>query len=250
MKEKEKRKKAKDFLSQEPIINCYQLARVDQERSEIFLDDVDDPRAVLISSNGTVTTRGMKDEVEKLVSEHLEKSKEYRFHAIDPQSFKAIKEIVDIEEDRETWLMIRLYEDVKEPQNEVVSLKEEDASEINEYWGLGADDSTDYIKRRIDQGPAYGIRKDDELVAWTLTHFVTEEVMVLGMLHVKEDWRRRGFAKDITEKMCTKGKERGLIPAVQIFKDNEPSLSLAEDLGFEMRGEHNWFSGKKGSIQG
>lgn len=245
MKEKKKIEKAKKFLSQEPIINCYQLARVDEERSDIFLDEEEDPQGVLILSNETATMRGMKGAIKNLISDHLEKNKKYRFHAIDPQSFKPVKDSIDVEEDRETWLLIRLYEEVKEPESEVVPLEEEDAPEINEYWGLGSDDSTDYIKRRIKEGPAYGIRKDGELAAWSLTHFITDEVIVLGMLHVKEHWRRRGLAKDITEVMCKKGEERGLIPAVQIFKDNEPSLSLAEDLGFEMRGEHHWFDGTR-----
>ncbi len=245
MKENEKRKKAKEFLSQEPVINCYQLARVDEEKADVFLDDEDHPRATLIMSDGIVTTRGMKDAVEELLLDHLEENEEYRFHAVDPQSFKAVEEVAEVEDDRETWLYIRLYEKVEEPKNEVVPLKEEDALEINKYWGLGGEDSTDYIKERIKQGPAYGIRKKGELVAWTLTHFVTDEVMVLGMLHVKKDWRRKGLAKDITERMCRVGEKRDLIPAVQIFKDNEPSLSLAEDLGFEMRGEHHWFNGIK-----
>ncbi len=243
MKEENSKRKAKEYLSQEPIINSYQIARLDDERSEVFLDDESDPSAVMIISDGTVTVRGGKTAVRDSLLDHLEKDKEYRFHAVDPQSFKAIEEVITVKDDRPTWLLIRMYEKAEEPDVEIVPLKKEDASVINEYWGLGSQDSMDYIKSRIEEGPACGIKTGSELIGWNLTHFLTDEVMVMGMLHVKEKWRRRGYAKALAEALCKEGERRGLVPAVQIFKDNEASLSLAEDLGFEIRAEHHWFGG-------
>ncbi len=234
---------AKEYLKQEPVVNSYQIARLNEDRSDVYINGAEDISGVLIISDETVTMRGCMTSGKKLIEDHLEEDKEYRFHAVDPQSFKAVEDFVDIKDDRPTWLMNRVYEKPKETEKEVEELKKEDSEMINEYWGLSETDSTDYIKRRIKNGPAYGIRKKDELVAWTLTHFITDEAMVLGMLHVKEGWRRRGFAKAVTEKMCKASEKRSLVPAVQIFKDNEASLSLADDLGFEIRGEHHWFSG-------
>ncbi|MEF8873548.1 MAG: GNAT family N-acetyltransferase [Candidatus Thermoplasmatota archaeon] len=245
MKKKNGKETAREYLSQEPVVNSYQIARLDDDRSDVFLDNENDPKGVLITSDGIATLRGDLDALQDFLEENLEDDEEYRFHAIDPQSFKAVKEIVDVKDDRETWLLVRRYREPKEPKEKIDSLKEEDASVINEYWGLGGNDSTDYIKRRIKEGPAYGIRKEGELVGWSLTHFITDKVMVLGMLHIKEGWRRKGFAKAVTEAMCRESKKRGLIPAVQIFKDNEPSFSLAMDLGFEIRAEHHWFNGIK-----
>ncbi|GEM_PF-1689895 len=249
MREKNAKEKAREYLSQEPVVNSYQIARLDDDRSEVFLNQKKNMSGVLIISGGTVTLRGGLEAVKDLLLENLDEDEEYRFHSIDPHSFKAVKETVEVDDDRPTWLLVRLYEKAKEPEEEIASLKEKDASVINEYWGLGGQDSTDYIKRRINQGPAYGIRKEGELVGWSLTHFITDEVMVLGMLHIKEAWRRKGLAKALTEAMCKECEKKGLIPAVQIFKDNEPSFSLAEDLGFEIRAEHHWFDGLKKRMQ-
>ncbi|MFW6145047.1 MAG: hypothetical protein ACOC55_05690 [Candidatus Natronoplasma sp.] len=157
--------RAKGFLAQESVVNSYQVARLEEDRSEVFLDCRDEPSAVLIISDEIVTMRGSLEGVQGLLTKHLEEDKEYRFHAVDPHSFKAAKEVVDIEDDRPAWLLIRLYEKAKKPKHDLEPLKKEDASVINEHWGLGSEDSTDYIKKRIEEGPAYGIRKKDELTA-------------------------------------------------------------------------------------
>ncbi len=236
---------AERYLSREPIVNSYQLARLEEDGSEVFVDDETDPTGVLILKDEIATLRGSYETGKELLNGALDQSEEYRFHAIDPNSFKAVQEVIEVEDDSPTWLLRREYEKAREPENEVVPLKENDAKTINEYWGLSSSNSTDYIKERIEKGPAYGIRKEGELVGWCLTHFITDETMMFGMLHIKEDWRREGFAKDITEVLCAEAEENDLVPAVQIFKDNEASLSLASDLGFEIRADHHWFDGVK-----
>ncbi|MBS3790914.1 MAG: GNAT family N-acetyltransferase, partial [Candidatus Thermoplasmatota archaeon] len=243
MSSKDLRSIARDYLSREPVVNSYQLARLSEEESEVFLKGEEKPSGVLLRREGTITMRGRYEAIKELLAENIEKGDEYRFHAVDPNSFRAAQKLLKIEDDRPTWLLRREYEKPREPETEVEPLKEEDAQVINNYWGLSDSDSTDYIKERIEKGPAYGVRKEDELVGWSLTHFITDKTIVLGMLHIKEDWRRRGFAKDLTEKLCLIAEEKDLVPAVQIFKDNESSISLASDLGFEIRADHHWFTG-------
>lgn len=243
MSSKGLRATAKEYLSREPVVNSYQLARLNEEESEVFLKGEEEISGVLIRKEGTITMRGRFEAIKELLKENIERGEEYRFHAVDPNSFRAVEEVLEVEDDRSTWLLRREYERPQEPDTEIDSLQEEDASIINEYWGLSSSDSTDYIKERIEKGPAFGVRKEGKLVGWCLTHFITGTTMVLGMMHIKEDWRRRGFAKDLTERLCLKAEEDDLIPAVQIFKDNEPSISLASGLGFEIRADHHWFNG-------
>ncbi len=245
MNSKGLRSRAEDYLSREPVVNSYQLARLNEEDTEVLLKEEENISGVLLRKEGTITMRGSFEAMKELLAENINVGDEYRFHAVDPTSFRAVQEVLEVEDDRPTWLCRREYERAREPEIDVEALQEEDAIVINEYWGLSDSDSTDYIKERIEKGPAFGIRREGELVGWSLTHFLTEKTMVLGMLHIKEEWRRRGFAKEITEKLCMKAEEDDLIPAVQIFKDNEPSFSLALDLGFEIRADHHWFNASR-----
>ncbi len=239
----------KKYLQKEPVVNSYQLARLEEKDTEIFASIKDDKvSAILIKKDETITIRGDGVQMEKLLKENLDEGRIYRFHAVDPISFEISKAVVEVEDDRPTWLLKRTYREPIFPESEIQPLEDKDARIINDYWGLSDTDSTDYIKQRIRKGPAYGIRKNGDLIGWSLTHFITDQTIMFGMLHIKKDWRRMGFAKEITEKLCLDAKDMNLIPAVQIFKDNSPSLSLARDLGFEIRGEHHWYSGKKKEI--
>ncbi len=235
----ERRNRAKRFLNEEPLKNSYLIAKLDDEDVDLYIND--EPEAVLIEYDGYISMRGEKNSLINLLSEL--KNKEYRFHAIDNAAFEAVKEVVDIEDDRPTWFFKRPNTYFEEPDLKVEELEVEDAEVINEYWGLQGSDSTDYIAERIRKAPAYGIRRHGELVAWTLTHYVTDDVLNLGFLHVKRDWRREGFAKDITEHMCKYAEENNQVPVVDIFKTNKPSISLAETLGFQRISEHHWFNG-------
>jgi len=238
----EQRDHAKKFLDKEPLKNSYLIARLDDEERNIYIND--DPEAVLIESDGYISMRGHKKGMISLLSD-LEEN-EYRFHAVDNVGYEAAEAVVQVENDRSTWFFKRPRKYFEQPVIEAEELSEDDAEEINKYWGLQGSDSTDYIAERIRKGPAYGIKRDGELVAWTLTHYITKDVLNLGFLHVKEDWRREGFAKAITEHMCKHAEKNDLIPVVDIFQDNKPSISLAETLGFQRISEHHWFGGIKG----
>ncbi len=235
-------KSVEEFLRKDPLRNAYQISMLDEERVKILVDDMEEPKGVILIRESTISMKGDRDILVDLFFD-VEPG-EYRFHSIDAEAFEAAKVCVRDIDDRPTWMLKRERDKFGEPKMDVVPLEEDEAHEINEYWGLGESDSTDYIKHRIKNGPAYGIYRDSELVAWSLTHRVTEDAMMLGFLHVKEEWRRKGFAKAITEKLCQDALEQGVTPVVDIFKDNSESLELAYDLGFEKIGEGHWFSGR------
>ncbi len=237
----EPRTLAKRFLDNDPLKNSYLIAKLDEEDIQLYLGE--GHKSVLIESDGYISMRGDKNSLVDILSD-LE-SQEYRFHAIDDKAFEAAKEVIEVKDDRPTWFFKRPKKYFEEPDLEVEELEVEDAEVINEYWGLQGSDSTDYIAERIRKGPAFGIRRGGELVAWTLTHYITKDVLNLGFLHVKRDWRREGFAKAITEHMCKHAEKNDQVPVVDIFKDNKPSVSLAETLGFKCISEHHWFSGIK-----
>ncbi len=228
------------FLSEDVLRNSYLIARL--EDGDIYMDDEKNPNAVLVNNNNEVIS--MRGDTDILV-DLLKKMEpgEYRFHSIDPESFGAAEKYVEDIDDSPTWMLYRPEEEFGTPENYVDELNLDDVPVINEHWGLGDQDSSDYISHRIKDGPAYGIRKDGELVGWVLTHYITDSAICLGFLHVKEGWRRKGFAKDLTDEICKYAAEHDLTPVVDIFQDNVASLSLSKSLGFEKIGENHWFDG-------
>lgn len=234
-----KKETAYIFLSKDKLRNSYLISRLDE--GEIYLDDKKDPKAVMVNNNKYISMRGEVDTLVDLMKD-LEPGK-YHFHSIDPISFEAAERYVKDIDDHPTWMMYRPEEALGKPKTKVEELNLDDVTIIDENWGPGEEDSSDYISHRIKEGPGYGIRKDNELVAWLLTHYITDSAICLGFLHVKEGWRRRGFAKDLTEVICNYAKEKDLTPVVDIFQDNVASLSLSKSLGFEKIGENHWFEG-------
>ncbi len=248
----DKREKAKKYLEVEPFKNSYQIARLNEEESKVFTEENERGLGVFIEREGIITLAGevkaLEDIFSSIKDQTEQETKGYSFHAIRPEGLEATRKFVEVEDDHPTHLLVYRSDTVEEPDVEVTELLPSHAETINQYWNLGGEDSTDYIIERIEEAPAYGVVREEELAAWCLTHFLTEQVMMLGMLYVKEKWRGRGFAKALTRALCRDAEESDRTASVQIFKDNEPSISLATTLGFEIEGEHHWFHGELPSI--
>lgn len=237
-----KKETAEKILKRQPLRNSYRISMLSDEGVEVLLDDLDTPSSVVLYSSTTVSMNGNTRPLVKLLKRVPEG--EYRFHSVGPEGFEASQEVVKEIDDHPTWMLKRPRSFFDIPEHETIQLKEEDAEVINRFWNLSGGDSTDYIEERIRVGPARGIRRDGELVAWCLTHYVTDRAMSLGFLHVKDGWRRKGFARSVTESMCQYAERKGIVPLVDIFQDNKPSLNLAEDLNFERIGENHWYGGE------
>ncbi|MEE8232586.1 MAG: GNAT family N-acetyltransferase [Thermoplasmata archaeon] len=110
---------------------------------------------------------------------------------------------------------------------------------IAALWAPKRDRSA-YVRRRIEEGITSGIEMDGELVAWDMTHFETESVVMLGFLHVKEAYRGRGYAKTATTATAEKVFAMGKVAAAEVFEDNQASLRLLEGMGFRRVKRQVW----------
>ncbi len=229
----------KQFLAREPLRYSYMLAQLSNE-PELKTAGEGHIEAVMLKSDNVITLNGEKYYLLQLFNS-LEPG-EYRFHAVDPVAFSVIKECAVEIDDGPTWMFKRPLERIGESNIEVEPLVPEDAQEVNRFWGSGNRQAHGYIKMRVESAPAYGIHRDGELVAWCLTHYVTDQVINLGFLHVKEKWRRKGFAHALTERLCNHALDMSLIPVVDIYKNNRPSLRLARSMGFQEIAENHWLS--------
>ncbi len=88
--------------------------------------------------------------------------------------------------------------------------------------------SLDYVKEQINQGPAIGYWENGVLAGWVLTH----DDGALGMLHVLDDYRRKGIARKLVLEIIKRVQALGLIPFTYVEPENCPSFNLIKSLNF------------------
>jgi 8-oxo-dGTP diphosphatase len=96
--------------------------------------------------------------------------------------------------------------------------------------------SREYLKDRITRSYSAGIEMDGELAAWGLTH----DDGALGSLHVTDNYRRHGFAKEIIKSLVEQCRDNDEIPFAQVEPGNIASAKLLEKFGFIKDRELTW----------
>lgn len=240
------RPKARGILCARPLWNALPIHRVfhaPASERDVFVDRMDDPQALMTVGRYApyvVSMAGRNEKALRTLLDDLEGGKEYRFHALDARAADRVRRSFDVQSDNPSWFYTLERKDfVGDVRHEISPLVPEDAETINEHWNP-EEDSARYIRSRIEKGLAFGMRVDGELVAWDATHLETDRAIMVGLLHVMERFRKRGYARSITTTMINAVFEKGKTPICHIFKDNEPSVRLTEEMGFRRRGEHIW----------
>ena len=105
--------------------------------------------------------------------------------------------------------------------------------------------SPDYVRGRIQSGPSAGVRVSGKLVAWLMT----QDDGSIGVLHVLDEYRRRGYARDLTVYLVRRLREREKSLFVHIEEGNTSSIDLAVRLGFRKDRRLCWFNIKTVNIR-
>lgn len=234
------------LLYADPFWNALPIHRVfnlPSSEREVFVDRMQDTRALMTVGRQRPKVVSMAGRGEKPLQDlidSLDRSREYRFHALDGVMAGMVRDRFDVASDSPSWFYTLKERDfVGDVAHDVVPLVPEDAETINLHWNPG-EDSRGYIRSRIRDGLAFGIRVDGELVAWDATHLETDQVVMLGFLHVIEGHRKKGFARSITTTMVRAVFRKKKTPICHVFSDNEPSIRLTEEMGFRRVGEQVW----------
>ena len=88
--------------------------------------------------------------------------------------------------------------------------------------------SVEYLNERIEKSVSAGIYEKGKLVAWALTH----DDASLGSMHVLEDFRGKGYAKEITISLLRQCRAIGKVSFLQCEDKNIPAQKLVEGIGF------------------
>lgn len=118
--------------------------------------------------------------------------------------------------------------DVPENKKEVVPLTTDHIGFIISQSNYKQFLTPAYVEERISKSISAAIMKKDKLVAWGLTH----DDGALGSLHVMDEYRKKGFGKEILLSLIHQNRKLGKISFAQIEKKNTKATNLIEQLGF------------------
>lgn len=119
---------------------------------------------------------------------------------------------------------------------ELQDLKPADAEFIFKHSHYQSFTSIPYIKERIAADCSAGIFLDQQLVAWGLTH----DDGALGFIHVRPEFRQRGFAKLIVKKLIAAKQSMDKKVFLNVELGNKNARQLFTGLGFQLDRKISW----------
>lgn len=96
--------------------------------------------------------------------------------------------------------------------------------------------SMDYLQQRLMLGGGFCVRVSNQPVAWVMTH----DDGSVGMLHVLNEYRGKGYARALVIAMASEIRKKGREVFAHILPSNIPSLRLFASLGFAPCCEVSW----------
>lgn len=132
------------------------------------------------------------------------------------------------------WILstMRYYlpEDIEVPENkkEVIPLTADHIGFIISQSNYKQFLTPAYVEERISKSISAAIIKKDKLVAWGLTH----DDGALGSLHVLDEYRNKGYGKEILISLIHQNRKLAKISFAQIEEKNVKAINLAVWLGF------------------
>lgn len=247
----EHREAVRDLLRADPVRNGVVIHRVyhHSDFTLLFADALPNPTAVLaLAPSGSAeephqfALHARSAEAAQSVLRAVPRGA-CVFHAADEIAFAELRRRIATDWWGEA-LLYRLDQDsFRDAQkHDVKPVTPESAEMIAKLWAPDWP-AAGYVRSRIENGPTAGIYADGELVAWDMTHLETDDVIVMGFLHVLDAHRGKGYAKSASSALAKGILTRGKTPTCHVYTDNEVSIRLTESLGFRRVCLQVWGSG-------
>jgi GNAT superfamily N-acetyltransferase len=137
-----------------------------------------------------------------------------------------------------TTMRYYLLDDVEVPENriEVIPLTTDHIGFIISQSNYKQFLTPGYVEERITKSISAAIIKKDKLVAWGLTH----DDGALGSLHVLDEYRKKGYGKEILISLIHQNRKLGKVSFAQIEEKNTKATNLIEQLGFVKDRKVSW----------
>jgi 8-oxo-dGTP diphosphatase len=129
-----------------------------------------------------------------------------------------------------TTMRYYLPNDIEVPENklEVIQLTADHIGFIISQSNYKQFLTPAYVEERITKSISAAIMKKDKLVAWGLTH----DDGAIGSLHVLDEYRKKGYGKEILISLIHQNRKLGKLSFAQIEEKNLKATNLVQHLGF------------------
>jgi ribosomal protein S18 acetylase RimI-like enzyme len=94
-----------------------------------------------------------------------------------------------------------------------------------------------FSKEELERYPFLGIKQDGDFIALGGFHFYDSQLVELGNIVTRPDFRGKGLAKMLTSQLTYLGKELAEDIYLGVLADNIPALRLYEGLGYQITAE-------------
>lgn len=230
----------KRLLEEDRIYNLNIIGIIENSKDrKIYVDDENKPSGVLVNDGYFNYMYTNNDSfLDTVIKEIFQRKGEYGFSAVKPDIAKKIKEKYEVKWHNPCVLYYHDQDiDIDCIKTDVRRLEPEDAKEVDKYYTYRDENSIYDIKHSIENRETSCIYKDGELASWLLIH----DDNSLGPMYTKKEYRKEGYAVDVTLDLVNKIRNLGKIPFLHIVEDNVASHRLAKKCGFKPYNKCEWF---------
>ncbi len=230
-----------DFLDRNKIINLNIRGIIhNNPDAEIYVDDENGIKGILVR-NGFFYS--LYTEQEDILNHFLDKISQDQDYIGFSGVHRPVTEMI-LKRFRLDWrnpcdiyyLPVERY-DPGLRKNPTQPVRLEDAEIVDKFYTFRSETSLEQIKKDISLRHSSAVYVNGEIASWVLTH----DDNSMGIMYTREEYRRRGFAVDVTIDLAGKIIKSGHIPFVQILESNTQSPGLALKCGFVKAGKCDWF---------
>ncbi|MFQ5908768.1 MAG: GNAT family N-acetyltransferase [Thermoplasmata archaeon] len=102
--------------------------------------------------------------------------------------------------------------------------------------------------RWAEQGLAYGLRLEGQLVAAAGTHFISQGRSLIGGVYTSPDFRRRGYAATVTSAVTRAALQQSDQVGLMVVSTNVAAIGLYEKLGYRKGVQWAWLDSGTGHV--
>lgn len=236
-----------EILKEDEIANLNMICAIEnidmgiygqkEDRLRIYVDDEIEPSGVIVREhNYWFYIYHRHEKFLKVAKDFLDQFDEYGVDACDKKVYDYMIKDRIVEWDEHCYLY---YHDiqVEKPSIKLESLRPEDADLVNDHYTYKDETSIHFIRDNISNRPSSVYRVEGRAVAWVMVHRDGST----GIMYVKEEFRNKGLAYDLSLDLIHKLKALDKIPFIHINVNNHASMALADKVGFKMYKPIYWY---------